>query len=152
GLNDRLTRKLDCLDAQSNQTLASAFPVQGPLDPNPGAYTPASSQVSVDRLTAAAAGIDTTLQIIHTVINTTTSNLTQVINTLGLAQGNANAIETTSQDLQARSDDLLSSIGTPADQATYAGSDPSGTANGLANTTDDRADTILANTESLKNL
>src|SRR5262249_6006703 len=48
GLNDRLTRKLDCLDAQSNQTLASAFPVQGPLDPNPGAYTPASSQVSVD--------------------------------------------------------------------------------------------------------
>jgi hypothetical protein len=152
GLNDRLTRKLDCLAAQFNAELASAFPVQGSLDPNPGAYTRASSQASVDRLTTAAAGVDTTLNIIQTVINTTTAKLTVVINNLGLAQGNTDEIEATSQDLQTRSDDLLSSIGTPADQATYNGSEPSGTAHGLANTIDDRTDTILANTDSFKNL
>jgi hypothetical protein len=152
GLNDRLALKLDCLAAESNQTLASSFPVQGSLDPNPGAYTPASSQASVDRLTAAAAGIDTTIDVITTVINNTTAKLTVVINNLGLAKGNTDQIETTSQDLQTRSDDLLNSVGTATDQATYSGSDPSGTANGLANTIDDRADTELANTAALQKL
>ena len=152
GLNDRLALKLDCLAAESNQTLASSFPVQSSLDPNPGQYTPASSQASVDRLTAAAAAIDTTIDVITTVINNTTSELTTVINNLGLAKGNTDQIETTSQDLQARSDNLLDSVGTATDQATYSGSDPSGTANGLANTIDDRADTTLANTAALQKL
>jgi hypothetical protein len=152
GLQDRLSLKLDCLTAQSNQTLASAFPVQSGLDPNPGQYTPASSQASVDRLTAAAASIDTTIDAITTVINTTTSELTVIINKLGLAKGNTDQIEATSQDLQSRSDDLLNSIGTAADHATYNGSDPTGTANGLANTIDDRADTTLANTAALQKL
>jgi hypothetical protein len=152
GLNDRLSRKLDCSTAESNATLVSAYPVQGLLDPSPGAYTRASSQASVDRLTAAAAGIDTTLNIIETVINTTTAKLVVVINKLGLAQGNTNAIQATSMDLQTRAADLLTSIGTPTDQATYSGSDPSGTANGLANTIDTRQDTALANTASLQTL
>jgi len=55
-------------------------------------------------------------------------------------------------DLQTRAADLLSSIGTPTDQASYSGSDPSGTANGLANTIDARQDTALANTASLQTL
>jgi len=152
GLNDRLALKLDCLAAQSNQTLASSFPVQSSLDPNPGQYTPASSQASVDRLTAAAAAIDTTIDVITTVINNTTAKLTVVINNLGLAKGNTDQIETTSQDLQSRSDDLLDSVGTATDQATDTGGDPSGTANGLANTIDDRADTELANTAALQKL
>src|ERR1051326_3760102 len=80
GLQDRLDRKLDCETADFNAELVSAYPVQGSLDPSPGAYTRASSQASVDRLTTAAAGIDTTLNLITTVINTTTTKLTVVIN------------------------------------------------------------------------
>ena len=152
GLSDRLARKLDCSTAESNATLISAYPIQGEFDPSPGAYTRASSQASVNRLTAAAAGIDETLNTIETVINTTTAKLALVINRLGLASGNTAAIQATSMDLQARSSDLLSSIGTPTDQASYSGSDPSGTANGLANTIDSRADTALANTASLQTL
>jgi hypothetical protein len=152
GLQDRLDRKLDCDTAESNATLVSAYPVQGTLDPSPGAYTRGSSQASVDRLTTAAAGIDTTLNLITTVINTTTAKLTVVINNLGLAQGNTDHIQATSMDLQTRAADLLSSIGTPTDQATYSGTDPSGTANGLANTIDTRQDTALANTASLQTL
>jgi len=152
GLQDRLDRKLDCETAEFNETLISAFPVQGPLDPDEGEYTRASSQASVDRLTTAAAGIDTTLNVITTVINTTTAKLIVVINNLGLAKGNTDAIQATSMDLQARAIDLLSSVGTPTDQATYTGSEPSGTANGLANTIDARQDTALANTASMQTL
>jgi hypothetical protein len=152
GLQDRLDRKLDCETAEFNETLISAFPVQGPLDPDEGEYTRASSQASVDRLTTAAAGIDTTLNVITTVINTTTAKLIVVINNLGLAKGNTDAIQATSMDLQARAIDLLSSVGTPTDQATYTGSEPSGTANGLANTIDTRQDTALANTASMQTL
>jgi hypothetical protein len=146
GLRDRLDRKLDCDTAEFNATLTSAFPVQGSLDPNPGDYTRASSQASVDRLTTAAAGIDTTLNLITTVINTTTAKLTVVINNLGLAKGNTDAIQETSKDLQTRAGDLLTSIGKPDDQ------DPSGTANGLANTIDTRQDTALTKTASLQTL
>jgi len=153
GLQDRLDKKLDCDAAEFNAKLVSAYPVQqAPLDPHPGEYTRASSQASVDRLTAAAAGIDTTLNDITTIINSTTAKLTIVINNLGLAQGNTDHIQTTSIDLQTRATDLLSLIGTPADHATYTGSEPSGSANGLANTIDDREDTALANTASLKTL
>jgi hypothetical protein len=154
GLQDRLARKLDCDQAEFNAELVSAYPRKDPADtsPDPGPYAPASSQASVDRLTAAAAGIDTTLDIITTVINTTTAKLTVVINNLGLAQGNTDHIQATSMDLQTRAGDLLTSIGTPTDQATYSGSDPSGTANGLANTIDTRQDTALANTASLQTL
>jgi hypothetical protein len=152
GLRDRLDRKLDCDTAEFNATLTSAFPVQGPLDPNPGDYTRASSQASVDRLTTAAAGIDTTLNLITTVINTTTAKLTVVINNLGLAKGNTDAIQATSMDLQTRASDLLTSIGKPTDQASYSGSEPSGTANGLANTIDTRQDTALTKTASLQTL
>jgi hypothetical protein len=152
GLQDRLDRKLDCETAEFNETLISAFPVQGPLDPDEGEYTRASSQASVDRLTTAAAGIDTTLNVITTVINTTTAKLIVVINNLGLAKGNTDAIQATSMDLQARAIDLLSSVGTPTDQAAYTGSEPSGTANGLANTIDARQDTALANTASMQTL
>ena len=152
GLQDRLDRKLDCETAEFNAELVSAYPVQGTLDPSPGAYTRASSQASVDRLTTAAAGIDTTLNLITTVINTTTAKLTVVINNLGLAKGNTDHIQATSMDLQTRAADLLDSIGTPADQATYSGADPSGTANGLANTIDTRQDTALATTASLQTL
>jgi hypothetical protein len=146
GLRDRLDRKLDCDTAEFNATLTSAFPVQGSLDPNPGDYTRASSQASVDRLTTAAAGIETTLNLITTVINTTTAKLTVVINNLGLAKGNTDAIQETSKDLQTRAGDLLTSIGKPDDQ------DPSGTANGLANTIDTRQDTALTKTASLQTL
>ncbi len=152
GLQDRLDRKLDCETALFNADLVSTYPVQSSLDPNPGQYARASSQASVDRLTTAAAGIDTTLNIIATVINTTTAKLTVVINNLGLAQGNTNHIQLTSMDLQIRAADLLSSIGTPTDHATYTGSNPSGTANGLANTIDERQDTALANTAHLQTL
>ena len=85
-------------------------------------------------------------------INTTTTKLSVVINNLGLAKGNTDHIQETSMDLQTRAADLLSSIGTPTDQATYSGSEPSGTANGLANTIDTREDTALANTASLQTL
>jgi hypothetical protein len=152
GLQDRLDRKLDCETADFNAELVSAYPVQSTADPSPGAYTRASSQASVDRLTTAAAGIDTTLNLITTVINTTTAKLTVVINNLGLAKGNTDAIQATSMDLQTRAADLLTSIGTPTDQASYSGSDPSGTANGLANTIDTRQDTALATTASLQTL
>ncbi len=154
GLNDRLSRKLDCSTAESNATLVSAYPRKDPSDPSPvpGPYAPASSQDSVDRLTTAAAGIDTTLNTIKLVINTTTNKLALVINKLGLARGNTDAIQATAMDLQTRAADLLSSIGTPTDQASYSGSDPSGTANGLANTIDARQDTALANTASLQTL
>ena len=152
GLQDRLDRKLDCETAEFNETLISAFPVQGPLDPSEGEYTRASSQASVDRLTTAAAGIDTTLNLITTVINTTTAKLIVVINNLGLAKGNTDAIQATSIDLQTRALDLLGSVGTPTDQATYIGNDPSGTAHGLANTIDTRQDTALTKTASLQTL
>ena len=56
GLSDRLARKLDCSTAESNATLISAFPIQSEFDPSPGAYTRASSQASVDRLTACSSG------------------------------------------------------------------------------------------------
>jgi hypothetical protein len=152
GLQDQLDRKLDCEAADFNAELVSAYPVQSAADPSPGAYTRASSQLSVDRLTTAAAGIDTTLNLITTVINTTTSKLTIVINNLGLAKGNTDHIQATSMDLQTRAADLLSSIGTPTDHASYSGADPSGTANGLANTIDTRQDTALTNTASLQTL
>lgn len=152
GLQDRLDRKLDCETAEFNKTLFSAFPVQGTADPSPGDYTRASSQASVDRLALAAGSIDETLTLITGVINTTTAKLIVVINNLGLAKGNTDAIRATSIDLQARAIDLLGSIGTPTDQATYTGSEPSGTANGLANTIDARQDTALANTASLQTL
>jgi hypothetical protein len=153
GLQDRLDRKLDCETAEFNAELVSAYPRKDPADASiAGPYAPASSQASVDRLTTAAAGIDTTLNLITTVINTTTAKLTLVINNLGLAQGNTDQIQATSMDLQTRASDLLSSIGTPTDQATYSGADPSGTANGLANTIDTRQDTALANTASLQTL
>jgi hypothetical protein len=152
GLQDRLDRKLDCETAEFNETLMSAFPVQGPLDPDEGEFTRASSQASVDRLTTAAAGIDTTLNLITTVINTTTAKLIVVINNLGLAKGDTDAIQATSMDLQERAIDLLTSVGTPTDQAIYNGSEPSGTAHGLANTIDARSDTALANTASMQTL
>ena len=118
-----------------------------------GPYAPASSQASVDALTTAAGDIDTVLNLITTVLNTTTAKLTIVINNLGLAQGNTDHIQTTAIDLQARTTHLLDSIGTPTDHATYIpGPDPSGTANGLANTIDERQDTALANTADLQKL
>ena len=86
------------------------------------------------------------------VINTTTAKLIVVINNLGLAKGNSDAIQATSIDLQARAIDLLASIGTPTDQAIYTGNDPSGTAHGLANTIDTRQDTALTKTASLQTL
>ena len=93
------------------------------------------------------------LNLITTVINTTTAKLTIVINNLGLAQNNTDQIQTTAMDLQARTTHLLSSIGTPTDHATGSpGPNPSGTANGLANTIDERQDTALANTASLQKL
>ena len=55
-------------------------------------------------------------------------------------------------NLQTRAAALLSSIGTPTDQASYSGGEPSGTGNGLANTIDAREDTTLANTASLQTL
>ena len=75
-----------------------------------------------------------------------------MINNLGLAKGNSDAIQATSIDLQARAIDLLASIGTPTDQAIYTGNDPSGTAHGLANTIDTRQDTALTKTASLQTL
>jgi hypothetical protein len=152
GLQDRLDRKLDCETAEFNAKLVSAYPRRLATDPGSGDYTRASSQLSVDRLTTAAGDIDTTLNIITTVINTTTAKLTVVINNLGLAQGNTDHIQATSMDLQTRASDLLTSVGTPTDHATYSGSEPSGTANGLANTIDDRQDTALANTAHLQTL
>jgi hypothetical protein len=152
GLQDRLDRKLDCETAEFNKTLFSAFPVQGTLDPSPGDYTRASSQASVDRLALAAGGIATTLTLITEVVNTTTAKLIVVINKLGLAKGNTDAIQATSIDLQERAIDLLGSVGTPTDQATYTGSEPSGSANGLANTIDTRQDTALTRTASLQTL
>ena len=96
--------------------------------------------------------IDTTLTLITGVINTTTAKLIVVINNLGLAKGNTDAIQATSIDLQARAIDLLASIGTPTDQATYTGNEPNGTAHGLANTIDTRQDTALTKTASLQTL
>jgi hypothetical protein len=141
GLQDRLDRKLDCETAEFNKTLISAFPVLGT-----GEYTRASSQASVDRLTLAAGDIDDTLTLITGVINSTTAKLIVVINNLGLAKGNTDAIQETSIDLQARAIDLLAAIGTPTD------GDPSGTAHGLANTIDARQDTALTKTASLQTL
>jgi hypothetical protein len=148
GLNDRLARALDCSTAASNATLVSAYPV----DPSTSAYTRASSQVSVNTLTDLAGDIDGTLDTIEMVINSTTGELAIVINNLGLAKGNTDAIQATAMDLQTRAHDLLGSLGTPTDQATYSGSDPSGTANGLANTIHTRQDTALASTAVRRNV
>ena len=88
GLQDRLDRKLDCDQAEFNAMLVSAYPRKDPQDPStdPGPYAPASSQASVDRLTNAAAGIETTLNMITMVINTTTDKLIVVINNLCVAK------------------------------------------------------------------
>jgi hypothetical protein len=139
-LASNLALAADCSQAVANANLADGFPV----DAN-GNRTPGSSQISVNTLTVLAGGIETVLNSIQTTTNTITSTLTNVINSLATAQGTSNTIQTVTTDLQARTDALLTSVGTPGDTTT-------GSANGLANTINAREDTILANTDTFQAL
>lgn len=136
-----LSLSQDCAAAVANATLATAYPI----DTVTGLPTPASSQISVNTLTAAAAGIKDTLDDIQIRTNAITGKLTQLITDLGTAQGTANTILVTVKDLQDRSDALLVAIGAPTDLTTA-------TANGLANNLNNRLDTILANTATFQAL
>jgi hypothetical protein len=153
GLNADLALSLDCETAITNATLSSSFATD-PSSSAPGNITPASSQISVDQLAALAHAIQSTLDTIQTDINAITSKLQTAINLVGVGQGIANTIQSTSMDLQTRTDQLLNSVGTAADAASDPGGGvvPTGTANGLANTINAREDTTLANTAAFQAL
>lgn len=136
-----LNLDLDCATARFNGDLESTYPT----DASVSGFTPASSQISVDALATIAGSVKMTLDNIEALLNGITSKLAGVINSLGIAQGTANTIQATAKDLQNRTDALLATVGTAADQTT-------GTANGLANTINARADTILANTATFQAL
>jgi len=151
-LNAKLSLSLDCATAVINATLTSSYATD-PSSSAPGNITPASSQISVNKLAALANAIQSTLDTIQTDINTITSKLQTAINLVGVGQGIANTIQATSEDLQTRTDVLLNSVGTAADHANDPGGvPPTGTANGLANTINAREDTTLANTAAFQAL
>jgi hypothetical protein len=150
GLGAALAAGQDCATAGFNTTLENSFP----SDPEGGTnFVPASTQVSVDALAALVGGVKTTLDAIQLTINEATADLTEGLNTLGVAQGTANNIQATAIDLQSRTDALLATIGTAGDTTTpvcETAVPTTCTANGLANTINTRMDTILANTASLQ--
>jgi hypothetical protein len=148
-LQANLTLSQDCAQAVSNAALEATYPTDN------GNFTRASSQISVDALKVLSQGIQTTLDSIQSTIATIRTKLSAAINSFGSAQGTANTIQNIATDLQARTDALLSSIGTASDSATdpgVGGPPPTGTANGLANTINNREDTTLSNTAAFKAL
>jgi hypothetical protein len=138
-----LTLALDCLDAKSNAERERSLPVEQPVT-EPPVYTPGSTQTSIDVLISIVGGIQTKLEIIEGNVVAQLDRQLEVINALGLAQASASYIRDTAADTQDRTTDLLERIG-PADDTTD-------TANGLANTIEDRLDTILQNTADFRAL
>ena len=141
-LSKNLTLSGDCSTALSNTTIATTYP----SDPaHPGVIVQASSQISVDSLTVLVGGIKATLDDIQARTIVITGKLADLIRDLGTAQGTANSILVTVTDLQVRSDALLDEVGPPTVVNTTTG-------NGLANTLNNRLDTILANTNAFQKL
>jgi hypothetical protein len=80
-LNDVLSATLDCLTADSNAVLVSAYPKDAS-----GNYTPASSQKAVDALSSIVKGNSEAIDGIAVSVNGTTMTLADVINEVGAAQ------------------------------------------------------------------
>jgi hypothetical protein len=173
GLQYELSKAQDCAAALSNATLVSTYPTHpSAVTPaNPAGYTPASTQVSVNALTSIVGGIQQLLTTIDTKVVAILQSQLLVINAVGAAQSAANQVQAIALDLQLRTDDLLANVGSPGDVAVEADRSvvcvspdaPAGTpppdpppacntANGLANTTDVRMDTLLANTADFQEL
>lgn len=165
-LNHALTIALDCVaaldDAEFRKTLPRHTSAVTPT--NPTGITPGSTQTSVDQLANAVAGVITTVTAVNAGLQVILADQLVVIESLGVASSSATQVQATAADLQDRAKDVRANIGTASDHAVETnrpidcaalpapGSDPCNTANGLANTTDERLDTILADTDDLEML
>ena len=141
-LSKNLTLSGDCSTALSNATITTTYP----SDPaQPGVIVRASSQLSVNTLAVLTGGIKTTLDDIQAKTVIITGKLATLIVALAGAQGTASSILATVKDLQVRSDALLDEVGPPTVVNTTTG-------NGLANTLNNRLDTILGATSAFQKL
>lgn len=166
GLNHALTIALDCAAAKDDAEFRKTLPTDPTaITPsNPSGITPGSTQASVDQLASAVAGVITTVTEINARIQVVLGRQLAVIESVGLAASSAAQAQSTAADLQDRAKDLRANVGTAGDQAIEANrgidcaavpppdSEPCNTANGLANTTDARLDTILGDTADLRSL
>jgi hypothetical protein len=166
GLNHALTIALDCVAAKDDAEFRKTLPTHptAVTATNPTGITPGSTQTSVDQLATAVAGVITTVTDVNLRIQQILGRQLAVIESIGLAASSAAQVQSTAADLQVRAKDLKANIGTASDQAVEANrpidctavpapdSEPCNTANGLANTTNSRLDTILADTGDLRSL
>ena len=174
GLEDALMFGQDCADAAENAKIRTGLATDpsAVTTENPEGFTPASTQTSVDELGTLIGGVADDIDTIDAEIIEILADQLVVLEALGVALTSALQIQTIGVSLQRRTGDLEANIGGPDDAAVEAnrgvvcvpeaappgdpepqpGDQPCNTASGLANTIDDRLDTILSDTADLQAL
>ncbi|TVR24937.1 MAG: hypothetical protein EA389_10160 [Ilumatobacter sp.] len=164
----------DCEDAAQNARVRTGLATDpsAVTTENPQGFTPGSTQTSVDELGTLIGGVADDIDTIDAEIIEILADQLVVLEALGVARTSALQIQTIGVSLQLRAGDLRANIGGPDDAAVEAnrevvcvpGGAPPGvpepqpgdqrcnTASGLANTIDDRLDTILSDTADLQAL
>ena len=173
-LEDVLMYAQDCAAATANAEIRAGLATDSSAvtSENPQGFTPGSTQLSVDELGTLISGVADDIDKIDAEIIEILADQRVVLEALGVAQTSALQIQTVGVSLQRRAGDLQANIGgaddgaleanrdivcipegaPPGDPVPQPGDRPCNTSSGLANTIDERLDTILSDTADLQAL